>query len=87
MHTRTHFLQRVSTCFNSPLQKGIPASDMCRYLQERGINMSVSTITSNRTLYESMGGLQAVVRASVHYYNTSAEVAMLVKAVAECPTA
>ena len=62
-------------------QEGLSAEAVQVWLSSRGVNVSVSAITSNRTLYEA-AGLQAVVRASVHVYNTEEEIQMLVNAVA-----
>lgn len=42
-------------------------------LRSRGINVSVTTVTSTRLDMEARG-LEEMVRASVHYYNTEAEV-------------
>jgi selenocysteine lyase/cysteine desulfurase len=60
---------------------GVAAGEVMRRLAERGINVAVSTLAG--TLLDMRArGLAEVVRASVHYYNTEAEVARLVEAVA-----
>jgi selenocysteine lyase/cysteine desulfurase len=51
-------------------------------LRARRINTSVSDVAYHRLGLESRG-LGSVVRASVHYYNTEAEIDLLVEAVAE----
>ncbi|WP_336203829.1 aminotransferase class V-fold PLP-dependent enzyme [Nonomuraea sp. LPB2021202275-12-8] len=52
---------------------GVPAADVHRRLTTAGINTSVSGITSAR--YDlGARNLPAVVRASVHYYNTDEEI-------------
>ncbi|WP_433234872.1 aminotransferase class V-fold PLP-dependent enzyme [Streptosporangium sp. CA-135522] len=52
---------------------GVPAADVHRRLTAAGINTSVSAITSAR--YDlGARNLPAVVRASVHYYNTDEEI-------------
>lgn len=65
-------------------QDGVPASSLQSWLATNNINVSVSAITSNRTLFEA-AGLQAVVRASVHVYNTEEELDKLVEAVQSVP--
>jgi selenocysteine lyase/cysteine desulfurase len=55
-------------------------------LLSQGINISVSTIDFARYDFEARG-LEAVARASVHYYNTEDELARLVDAVATAPRA
>lgn len=60
---------------------GLDASMIKARLRERGINVSASPAEYARLDLEDRG-LAAVVRASPHYYNTEAEVAALVEAVA-----
>ncbi|MFC7640531.1 hypothetical protein ACFQX6_05535 [Streptosporangium lutulentum] len=51
----------------------MPAADVHRRLTTAGINTGVSAITSAR--YDlGARNLPAVVRASVHYYNTDEEI-------------
>jgi cysteine desulfurase / selenocysteine lyase len=52
------------------------------FLKSRGITVWVSAITSTRIDFEQRG-LTAVVRASVHYYNTQAELDVLTEALRE----
>jgi selenocysteine lyase/cysteine desulfurase len=51
---------------------GVPARDVCRHLSSQGVNTSVSVAEEGRfdLLHR---GLPDLVRASVHYYNTDAE--------------
>ncbi len=58
---------------------GVPAPSVKQALGEQGINVDVSTVRSTRIDMERRG-LEAVVRASVHYYNTEAEIEHLVRA-------
>jgi len=58
---------------------GVPARDVQRHLAERGVNTSVSGAGSAR-LDLPRRGLDALVRASVHYYNTDDELDRLVEA-------
>lgn len=53
-------------------------------LLRRGINVSVATPLSARLDMERRG-LDSLVRASVHYFNTDDEVARLIGAVADLP--
>lgn len=55
---------------------GHGATEVREALRLQGINVSVSTLTSTRLDMESRA-LDAVVRASVHYYNTDAELERL----------
>ncbi len=52
---------------------GIDANDLCTHLRTQGINTSVSTLTSAR-LDLGKRNLENLVRASVHYFNTEAEI-------------
>jgi len=60
---------------------GVPAGDVHTALQtEHGISTSVSRITSSRLDFENRR-LVDIVRASVHYYNTTTEIEALVFAI------
>ena len=61
-------------------KEGMTATEISRVLRERGINVSVSRRPSTRLKFEAMG-LQEVVRASVHYYNTEEEIDAFLDAV------
>ncbi len=56
--------------------------DAKAFLAERAITVWVSPITSTRIDFEQRG-LTAVIRASVHYYNTEAELEILAEALRE----
>jgi cysteine desulfurase / selenocysteine lyase len=60
---------------------GIPPEEISRRLRTSGINTSVSSVTSAQYDFPRRG-LRDVVRASVHYYNTSEEISRVVAAVA-----
>ncbi len=55
---------------------GREATEIRDALRAQGINVSVSTLTSTRLDMEARA-LDAVVRASVHYYNTDEELERL----------
>jgi selenocysteine lyase/cysteine desulfurase len=56
---------------------GVDVFELASRLRTDGINISVSTIDFARYDFEARG-LDAVARASVHYYNTEDELARLV---------
>jgi cysteine desulfurase / selenocysteine lyase len=58
---------------------GVPALDVQRHLAARGVNTSVS-LADNALLDVPPRGLPDLVRASVHYYNTDAELGRLIAA-------
>ena len=58
-------------------KKGLTADEVQQRLFEKKINVSVSRVMSSRLDFEERG-LVAVVRASVHYYNTEEELEQLV---------
>ncbi len=58
---------------------GVDAYELAARLRTEGINISVSTIDFARYDFEARG-LEAVARASVHYYNTEEELSRLVEA-------
>ncbi|MFJ3639665.1 aminotransferase class V-fold PLP-dependent enzyme [Streptomyces sp. NPDC090108] len=62
---------------------GVPAPDIKAALAARGINVSVSRTASTRLDMDGRG-LEELVRASVHYYNTEEEIAALLQAVHDC---
>jgi selenocysteine lyase/cysteine desulfurase len=58
---------------------GVPAGDLSQRLRDQRINTSVTALTSAR--YDLVPrGVEEQVRASVHYYNTEAELGALVAA-------
>jgi selenocysteine lyase/cysteine desulfurase len=59
---------------------GVDPFDLAARLRTESINISVSTIDFARFDFEARG-LEAVARASVHYYNTEEELARFVSAV------
>lgn len=61
---------------------GVPSRDVSHALRTRKIHTSFATVASARVDMEHRG-LESVVRASVHYFNTDAELESLVAAVAE----
>jgi len=61
---------------------GEPAYDVAKRLSAGGVNVSVTPDTYSR-LDLGARGLDAVVRASVHYYNTEPELERLVEVVAQ----
>ncbi len=63
---------------------GEPAPALAARLKRQGINVSVSSLGSARLDFPQRG-IESLVRASVHYYNTDAEIDRLVEAVAERP--
>jgi len=66
--------------------EGVDVYELAASLRAQAINISVSTIDFARYDFEARG-LEAVARASVHYYNTEDELARLVDAVATAPRA
>jgi selenocysteine lyase/cysteine desulfurase len=66
--------------------EGVDVYELASSLRAQAINISVSTIDFARYDFEARG-LEAVARASVHYYNTEDELARLVDAVATAPRA
>jgi selenocysteine lyase/cysteine desulfurase len=61
-------------------RQGESAEDTHRRLARLGINVSVSGRTSAQIDFAARG-IDAVVRASVHYFNTESEIARFVAAV------
>lgn len=60
---------------------GTAPADLAARLRQQGINVSVSSMTSARLDLEPRG-LPSLTRASVHYFNTEAEIERFVRAVA-----
>ena len=60
---------------------GLATAEVCAAFAEDNINVTDSTVFSTRLDMEGRG-LDAVVRASVHYYNTEAEIERFVETVA-----
>ncbi len=65
---------------------GVDVYELAARLRAQRVNIGVSTIDFARYDFESRG-LEAVARASVHYYNSDEELARLVDAVARAPRA
>ena len=63
-------------------KKGADPKDIADHLRVRGINVSVSRLGSARLDLEPRG-LDALTRASVHYFNTTEEITRFAEAVAE----
>ncbi|QYX58419.1 aminotransferase class V-fold PLP-dependent enzyme [Roseovarius sp. SCSIO 43702] len=61
-------------------KEGIAPAEMAARLREEGINVSVSQVSSAR-LDLGPRGIDALLRASVHYFNTEAEVVRFAEAV------
>ena len=61
---------------------GRPAAEVAQRLGAGGVNVSVTPVTYSR-LDLGARGLDAVVRASVHYYNTEAELEWLVEIISQ----
>lgn len=76
----THDLGRKKCGIVTFTKNGVDPSDIAVRLREAGINVSVSSMTSARLDMEPRK-LPAMVRASVHYFNTEAEIEAFVKAV------
>jgi selenocysteine lyase/cysteine desulfurase len=65
------------------MQDGVHAASIKAFLLERRINVSTSSRSSTRLDFEQRGLPETVVRASVHYYNSSEDIDQLVQAVSE----
>jgi cysteine desulfurase/selenocysteine lyase len=62
--------------------EALPASEVSHELRQRGINTSSLGASNSRWMFESMG-VDEIVRASPHYYNTEEEVDVFVRALRE----
>ena len=60
------------------IKEGVTAVEIKNALAQKGINVSVSQGSGNRISFEQRG-LTAVVRASVHYFNTKEEIDHLIE--------
>ena len=70
--------RRLFRSYNEFYETTLPAETIEATLAETGINISVSRRPSTRIDMENRG-LEAIVRASVHYYNTDRETDRLVE--------
>jgi cysteine desulfurase/selenocysteine lyase len=77
---RVHDLGRERCGIVTFTVEGRSAEAVKAALAARGINVSVSTASSTRLDMEARG-LEELVRASVHYYNTEEEIERLIEAV------
>lgn len=64
------------------MQEGVDPQEVVERLFQQGINVKPSAISSSRLDFEKGRLPPVVVRASVHYFNTTAEIDKLVAAVA-----
>ncbi|CAL5229328.1 g12634 [Coccomyxa viridis] len=62
---------------------GVDSAQMKAFLLKKMINVSISPMTSTRLDFEKHGLPESVVRASVHYYNSSADIEQLAQAVSD----
>jgi cysteine desulfurase/selenocysteine lyase len=62
--------------------EALPVSEVSHELRQRGINTSSPGASNSRWMFESMG-VDEIVRASPHYYNTEEEVDVFVRALRE----
>jgi cysteine desulfurase/selenocysteine lyase len=60
----------------------LPATEVSTALRKRGINTSSAGASNSRWMFESMG-VDEIVRASPHYYNTEDEVDVFVRVLTE----
>jgi cysteine desulfurase/selenocysteine lyase len=60
----------------------LPASEVSHELRQRHVNTSPPGASNSRWMFESMG-VEEMVRASPHYYNTDEEVDVFVRALRE----
>ncbi|KAA3660082.1 MAG: aminotransferase class V-fold PLP-dependent enzyme [Chloroflexi bacterium] len=75
-----HDLGRVQGGIVTFVVDGVTPNDVKRILREQKINVSTTTHFSTRLDMESRG-LDEMVRASIHYYNTEAEIERFITAV------
>lgn len=65
------------------IQDGVEPPQIKAVLLERNINVHTSPRSSTRLDFERQGLPDSVVRASVHYYNSSEDIDQLIQAVSE----
>lgn len=80
VHMHMHQVRRAERdiCI---LQEGVAPARIKAALLEKRINVHTSPKSSTRLDFERRGLPDSVVRASVHYYNSSDEIDQLVQAV------
>lgn len=75
-----HDLGREKSGIVTFTKDGVPAKQIADSLRQQRINVSVAPVTAARLDFEARN-LPAMVRASVHYFNTTAEVTRFVEAI------
>lgn len=78
-----HDSGRVQSGIVTLTLNGKTCAEVMEALQDRNINVAYA-FTANSRLYMEKRGLQEVVRASVHYFNTEDEIEQVVYGLSEC---
>lgn len=77
---KVHDLGREKCGIVTFTKEGVSPDNMAQQLLAQGINISVSALTSARLDF-GQRGLDALARASLHYFNTDAEIDRFVETI------